>query len=297
MANLKEIRTRISSVSSTRQITSAMKMVSAAKLRKAQDAIIQMRPYAWKLHQILNHCQMCMPNRETPYYSHREIKKVLIIIIGSNRGLCGAFNINVSKKAIALIDKSYRALAASGMVDIYCIGKKAEEYLRSKEYTVVKSRNDLLDDLNFEQVNPFVQTLLDSFTGGTYDRIELVYNQFKNAAVQIVTHETFLPISPPEEFSTPQEIETAKHSFIIEPSEDFMVERLMPKVLKTEFYKALLDSAASEFGARMTSMHKATDNADDLIRELRMQYNKARQSSITNEIIEIVGGAEALNNK
>jgi F-type H+-transporting ATPase subunit gamma len=297
MANLKEIRTRISSVSSTRQITSAMKMVSAAKLRRAQDAIILMRPYAWKLHQILNHCQMCMPNRQTPYYSHREVNKVLIIVIGSNRGLCGAFNINVAKKAISLIEKPYRGLASKGMVDIYCIGKKAEEYLRAKEFTVSRTRHDLLDDLNFEMVNPFIQTLLDSFTGGMYDRIELVYNQFKNAAVQILTHETFLPISPPQEFSTPREIETARHSFIIEPSEDFMVERLMPKVLKTEFYKALLDSTASEFGARMTSMHKATDNADDLIRELRMQYNKARQSSITNEIIEIVGGAEALNNK
>jgi F-type H+-transporting ATPase subunit gamma len=297
MANLKEIRTRISSVGSTKQITNALKMVSAAKLRRAQDAIIHMRPYAWKLHEILNHCQMCMPNLETPYYSHREIKRVLIVVIGTNRGLCGAFNINVAKKAISLAGKEYRALSAKNMVDIYCIGKKTEEYLRAKGCNVANTRHDLLDNLSFEMVNPFIQMLLDSFTGGTYDRIELVYNQFKNAAVQIVTHETFLPLSPAQEFSTPREIEIARHLYIIEPSGDFMVERLMPKVLKTEFYKALLDSAASEFGARMTSMHKATDNADQLIRELRMQYNKARQSSITNEIIEIVGGAEALHNK
>ena len=294
MANLKEIRTRIESVSSTKQITNAMKMVSAARLRKAQDAIIQMRPYAWKLHEILEHCQMCMPNKETPFYSHRKLKKVLIVIIGSNRGLCGAFNINVAKKAIDLTNKEFRELSAKKMVDIYCIGKKAEDYLKAKGYSIVQTRHDLLDELSFENVIPFIQSLLDSFTGGTYDRIEIIYNQFKNAAVQIITRETFLPISLPEEFCTPEEMDMARHTYLIEPSEDFLVGRLMPKVLRTEFYKALLESAASEFGARMTSMHKATDNADQLIKELRMQYNKARQSSITNEIIEIVGGAEAL---
>ena len=294
MANLKEIRTRIESVSSTKQITNAMKMVSAAKLRKAQDAIIQMRPYAWKLHEILKHCQMCMPKKETPYYSHRKLKKALIVIIGSNRGLCGAFNINVAKKAIDLTNKQYRKLSAKKMVDIYCIGKKAEDYLKAKGYSIAQTRHDLVDELSFEYTIPFIQSLLDSFTGGDYDRIEIIYNQFKNAAVQIITHETFLPISLPEEFCTPEEMDLAKHTYIIEPSEDFIVGRLMPKVLKTEFYKALLESAASEFGARMTSMHKATDNADQLIKELRMQYNKARQSSITNEIIEIVSGAEAL---
>jgi F-type H+-transporting ATPase subunit gamma len=295
MANLKEIRTRISSVSSTKQITNAMKMVSAAKLRKAQDAIIQMRPYAWKLHQILFHCQMCMPNRETPYYSHREIKRVLIVVIGTNRGLCGAFNINVAKKAIELTKKEKGQTADSDKVDIYCIGKKAEDFLKGKGCTITSARHDLLEDISFEKVNPFIQQLLDSFTEGYYDRIELVYNQFKNAAVQIVTHETFLPLILPQEFSTPLEIEIARHNYIIEPSEEFMVERLMPKVLKTEFYKALLESVASEYGARMTAMHKATDNANQLITDLRMQYNKVRQSSITNEIIEIVGGAEALN--
>ena len=294
MANLKEIRTRIESVSSTKQITNAMKMVSAARLRKAQDAIIQMRPYAWKLHEILEHCQMCMPNKETPFYSHRKLKKVLIVIIGSNRGLCGAFNINVVKKAIDLTNKEFRKLSAENMVDIYCIGKKAEDYLKAKGYSIVQTRHDLLDELSFENVIPFIQSLLDSFTGGTYDRIEIIYNQFKNAAVQIITRETFLPISLPEEFCTPEEMDLARHTYLIEPSGDFLVGRLMPKVLKTEFYKALLESAASEFGARMTSMHKATDNADQLIKELRMQYNKARQSSITNEIIEIVSGAEAL---
>lgn len=294
MANLKEIRTRIESVSSTRQITNAMKMVSAAKLRKAQDAIIQMRPYAFKLHEILHHLQMCMPHRKTPFYSHREIKKILIVVIGSNRGLCGAFNINVSKKAIDAATKDYRALFDQKMVDLYCIGKKAEDYLKSRGYNITKTRHDLLDELSFEKTIPFTQSLLDSFTNGEYDKIEIVYNQFRNAAVQILTHETFLPLSSPQEFCTPEEIDLARHNFIIEPSGVFLFERLMPKVLKTEFYKALLDSAASEFGARMTSMHKATDNADQLNKELRMQYNKARQSSITNEIIEIVSGAEAL---
>ncbi len=294
MANLKEIRTRIESVGSTKQITNAMKMVSAAKLRKAQDAIIQMRPYAWKLHEILQHCQMCMPKKETPYYSHRELKKVLIITIGSNRGLCGAFNINVCKKAIDLIANDYQELAKANMVDIYCIGKKPEDYLKAKGYTIAHTRHDLIEQLSFENTIPFIQSLLDNFTNGSYDRIEIIYNQFKNAAVQILTHETFLPLSMPEEFCTPEEIDTARYSYIIEPSEDFLISRLMPKVLRTEFYKALLDSVASEFGARMTSMYKASDNADNLTKELQMQYNKARQSSITNEIIEIVSGADAL---
>lgn len=295
MANLKEIRSRIESVSSTKQITNAMKMVSAAKLSKAQDVIIQMRPYAYKLHDILYHCQMCMPKRETPYYSHRGLNRVLIVVIGSNRGLCGAFNINVSKKAIEVFTENYRSLFEAGMVDLHCIGKKSEDYLKSRGYEIDETRHDLLDHLSFEYTNPYIQSLLKSFTGGKYDKIEIIYNQFKNAAVQILTHETFLPLSLPQEFCTPEEIEQARHTYMIEPSEDLIVERLMPKVLKTEFYKALLDSAASEFGARMTSMHKATDNADELIKELRTHYNKARQSSITNEIIEIVGGAEALN--
>lgn len=295
MANLKEIRTRIDSVSSTKQITNAMKMVSAAKLRKAQDAIIQMRPYAYKLHEILHHCQMCMPKKETPYYSHRELKKVLIVIIGSNRGLCGAFNINIAKKAIELATKEYKTFFENKMVDLFCIGSKAEDYLKARGYTIAKTGHDLLDELSFQQTLPFIQSLMDSFTDGSYDKIEIIYNQFKNAAVHIITHETFLPLSLPEEFCSVEEIELARHSYIIEPSGDFLIARLMPKVLKTEFYKALLESAASEFGARMTSMYKATDNADHLIRELRMQYNKARQSSITNEIIEIVSGAQALN--
>ncbi len=294
MANLKEIRTRIDSVSSTKQITNAMKMVSAAKLRKAQDLIIQMRPYAQKLQEVLEHCQMCMPNMETPYYSHRKHQKVLIVIVGSNRGLCGAFNLNVAKKAIELIKKDYKELFSKRKVDLLCIGKKAEEYLKSKDYVITQTRHDLVDDLSFERTISFVQFILDSFTDGTYDKVELVYNQFKNAAVQIITHDTFLPVSIPQEFSSAEDIERAKHTYIIEPSGSFLITRLMPKVLKTKFYKVLLDSSASEYGARMTSMHKATDNADQLIRELRMQYNKARQSSITNEIIEIVGGAEAL---
>ena len=249
MANLKEIRTRIESVSSTKQITNAMKMVSAAKLRKAQDAIIQMRPYAYKLHEILNHCQMCVPHRQTDYSEHREIKRVLIVVIGSNRGLCGAFNINVAKKAIETINKDYRGLYDRKGVDLYCIGKKAEDYLKAKDYVVKNTRNDLLDELSFDNSLPVIQSLLDSFTDGTYDRIDLIYNQFKNAAIQIITRDIFLPLSLPEEFCTPEEMDIAQHTYIIEPSHSFLLERLMPKVLKTEFYKALLESAASEFGA------------------------------------------------
>lgn len=294
MANLKEIRTRIESVGSTKQITNAMKMVSAAKLRKAQDVIIHMRPYAAKLNDIMHHCQMCMPDKETPFYAHREIKRALIVIIGSNRGLCGAFNINVAKKAIELAGNELRELSERKMVDFYCIGKKTEDYMKSKGYDIARTGHDLIDELSFENSLPFIESVLDSFIEGKYDRVVLIYNQFKNAAVQVLTRHDFLPISIPRDFCTPEEIEMARHTYIIEPSEDFLLERLMPKVLKTEFFKALLDSAASEFGARMTSMHKATDNADQLIKELRMQYNKARQSSITNEIIEIVGGAEAL---
>ncbi len=294
MANLKEIRTRIESVSSTKQITNAMKMVSAAKLRKAQDAIMQMRPYAFKLHEILNHLQMCLPHRETPFYSHREVKKVLIVVIGSNKGLCGAFNINVSKKAIDVATKDYRSLFEQKMVDFYCVGKKTEDYLKSRGYSVAKCRHDLIEELSFEKTIPFMQLMMDGFTSGQYDKLEIIYNQFRNAAVQILTHETLLPLSPPQEFCTPEEIDLARHNYIIEPSGDFLLKRVIPKMLKTEFYKAMLESVASEFGARMTSMHKATDNADQLNKELRMQYNKARQSSITNEIIEIVSGAEAL---
>ncbi len=295
MANLKEIRTRIGTVGSTKQITNAMKMVSAARLRKAQDAIIQMRPYARKLHNILDHCQMCMPNIETPYYAHREINKVLIVVIGSNRGLCGAFNIHVAKKAMEVAEKDYPGLYEKGMVDFHCAGKKAEDYLKSKGIPVKETSHDIFENLSFASSIPYSQSLMNSFTEGIYDRIEIIYNQFKNAAVQIVTHDTFLPLPVPSEFCTLEEIDEALYTYIVEPSKAGVVERLMPKVLKTEFYKVLLESVASEFGARMTSMHKASDNADQLIKELRMQYNKARQSSITNEIIEIVGGADALD--
>jgi F-type H+-transporting ATPase subunit gamma len=294
MANLKEIRNRIGTVTSTKQITNAMKMVSAARLRKAQDAIIQMRPYARKLHEILEHCQMCVPNLETPYYAHREVKKVLIIVIGSNKGLCGAFNLNVAKKAIEVATSLHGKLYEKGMVHFHCIGKKTEDYLKARGYAIGQTIHELLEPLTFQTSISYSQSLLDKFSGGEYDRIEIVYNQFKNAAVQVITHEVFLPIPPPVEFSTPEEMDIAQHTYIIEPAHDEVVERLMPKVLKTEFYKALLESAASEYGARMTSMHKASDNADQLIKELRTQYNKVRQSSITNEIIEIVGGAEAL---
>ena len=295
MANLKEIRNRIGSVTSTKQITNAMKMVSAARLRKAQDAIIQMRPYARKLHEILEHCQMCMPDLKTPYYAHRKVENVLIVVIGSNRGLCGAFNLNVAKKAIDVATADHGKLHEKGKVHFHCIGKKIEDYLKAKGCPIEHTGHELFEKLSFETSISYSQSLLDAFTDETYDRVELVYNQFKNAAVQLIAHEAFLPLPPPLDFCTPEEMDLAQHTYIVEPSPDEVVTRLMPKVLKTEFYKALLESAASEFGARMTSMHKASDNANQLITELRTQYNQVRQSSITNEIIEIVGGAEALS--
>jgi F-type H+-transporting ATPase subunit gamma len=298
MANLKEIRTRLATVISTRQITSAMKMVSAAKLRKAQDAIIQMRPYAQKLHEILFHCEACFAVADNKLLSERPVRKVLIIVISSNRGLCGSFNVNVAKSAIHLAQDRFSTQFSAGLVDFLAIGRKGAEYMRSKGYKLVDTRNELFDDLTFENSASFIEMIIEKYLSGEYDHIELVFNRFKNALMQIITNETFLPLKP--EFETEnlpdsKDIQDNKSGeYIIEPSNAFIVERLIPKMLKTDFYKALLDSSASEHGARMTAMHKATDNASQLITELRLTYNKARQSTITNEIIEIVGGAESL---
>lgn len=298
MANLKEIRTRLATVISTRQITSAMKMVSAAKLRKAQDAIIQMRPYAEKLHEILFHCEACFAVAKSKLLTERPARKVLIIVISSNRGLCGAFNVNVAKTAIQLAQEKFSAQHKAGMVDFIAIGRKGAEYMRSKGYKLADTRNELFDDLSFENSASFIEMVIEKYISGEYDHIELVFNRFKNALMQIITTETFLPLKPDIkegnlENEKPMQ-EGKSGDYIIEPSNSFIVERLIPKMLKTDFYKALLDSSASEHGARMTAMHKATDNASQLITELRLTYNKARQSTITNEIIEIVGGAESL---
>ena len=283
MANLKEIRNRITSVSSTMQITSAMKMVSAAKLKKAQDAITAMRPYAEKLTEILQSLSASMDGEVGgDYTSQCEVNKVLVVVITSNRGLCGAFNTNVIKQVKVVAD-SY----VGKQVDIFAIGKKGNDVLR-KTHNVVENKSDVFDHLTFDNVAAISDLLSEKFISGAYDKIEVVYNQFKNAATQIVQTEQFLPLAPVVGAAT------ASSDYIFEPSKEEIVLTLIPKSLKTQLYKSIRDSFASEHGARMTAMHKATDNATELRNQLKLTYNKARQAAITNEILEIVGGAEAL---
>ncbi|MEN8836139.1 MAG: ATP synthase F1 subunit gamma [Polaribacter sp.] len=288
MANLKEIRNRITSIKSTMQITSAMKMVSAAKLKKAQDAIVAMRPYSSKLTELLQNLSATLESDAGGAYStQREVSKVLLVVVTSNRGLCGGFNSSITKTVNRTIAEKY----SDKNVEIFTIGKKGEDVL-SKTCNVVDSRNDIYDELTFDNIAAIAEKLMNLYTEGTYDKIELVYNQFKNAATQLPQVEQFLPIKPIEGGDA-----TAVNSdYIFEPSKEEIVEALIPKSLKTQLYKAVRDSFASEHGARMTAMHKATDNAKDLRDELLLTYNKARQAAITNEILEIVGGAEALNN-
>ncbi|MEM9647566.1 MAG: ATP synthase F1 subunit gamma [Bacteroidota bacterium] len=286
MANLKEIRSRIATVSSTMQITSAMKMVSAAKLKKAQDAITAMRPYANKLTELLQSLSASLDgDAGSKFTDNRQVSKVLIVAITSNRGLCGAFNSNIIKQTNLLINETY----AGKQVDVIAIGKKGNDIL-GKAGNVVANHSRVFDDLTFDNVAAIAQNLMDHFTDGDYDKIELVYNKFKNAATQIVMAEQFLPLVPIEGDSA------NAADYIFEPSKPEIVEQLIPKSLKTQLYKAVRDSFASEHGARMTAMHKATDNATELRDQLKLTYNKARQAAITNEILEIVGGAEALNN-
>lgn len=288
MANLKEIRTRISSVQKTKQVTAAMKMVSAAKLKKAQDAIVQIRPYADKLHEILSNLTGSLNPDDNLYGVQRKADKILLIAINSNKGLCGAFNSNVIKQVNVLTDGIYAEQNQRGNVDVLCIGKQANEILK-KTHKVIGERNSLYDDLSFENVSTLAESIMAEFVEGKYDKVELVYNQFKNARVQILTTEQFLPVLQEEE-------ENNVHSeYIFEPNKEEIVQDLIPKSLKTQFFKAMLDSFASEHGARMTAMHKATDNASDLIQDLNLTYNKARQAAITNEILEIVSGANALS--
>ena len=284
MANLKEIRNRITSISSTMQITSAMKMVSAAKLKKAQDAITAMRPYAEKLTELLQNLSATLDGDVGGEFTkQREVKNVLIVAITSNRGLCGGFNSNVIKEVKTLAN-SY----AGKQVAIFAIGKKGNDLL-SKTHSVVDNQSHVFDDLTFDNVTVIAETLTQKFVSGEYDKIELVYNQFKNAATQIVQVEQFLPLAPIKSDSP-----ESTGDYIFEPSKEEIVLTLIPKSLKTQLYKGIRDSFASEHGARMTAMHKATDNATELRDQLKLTYNKARQAAITNEILEIVGGAEAL---
>ena len=286
MANLKEIRLRITSVGSTMQITSAMKMVSAAKLKRAQDAIIQMRPYANKLTELLENLSASLDSSDGGAYAQeREIKNVLLVTVTSNRGLCGGFNAYIMKRAKALINEDY----ANANVSILSIGKKSSEHFAKNGFNVVSTHDALFADLTFDNVAKIAEGIMDKFVAGDYDKVVLVYNQFKNAATQIIMAENFLPVQPTENEGA------STGDYIFEPVKQEIVEELIPKSLKTQLFKAVLDSHAAEHGARMTAMHKATDNASELKKELTLTYNKARQAAITGEILEIVGGAEALN--
>ena len=286
MANLKEIRLRITSVGSTMQITSAMKMVSAAKLKRAQDAIIQMRPYANKLTELLKNLSASLDSSDGGVYTQeREIKNVLLVTVTSNRGLCGGFNAYIMKKAKALINEEF----ANAKVSILSIGKKSSEHFTKNGFNVASTHDALFGDLTFENVSIVAEGIMEQFVEGDYDKVVLVYNQFKNAATQIIMTENFLPVQAADNDSE------VVVDYIFEPTKQEIVEQLIPKSLKTQLFKAVLDSHAAEHGARMTAMHKATDNASELKKELTLTYNKARQAAITNEILEIVGGAEALS--
>jgi len=287
MANLKEIRNRITSVGSTMQITSAMKMVSAAKLKRAQDAITQMRPYANKLTELLVNLSSSLDSAEGgEFSSERTINNVLIVPITSNRGLCGGFNANIIKQTTALIREDF----ASKNVSILSIGKKSSEYFKNNNYNVVSIHDEIYGDLNYESISNISESIMQDYLDLKYDKVILVYNQFKNAATQNVMREDYLPVESPNDDNA------SIGDYIFEPQKKEIIEQLIPKSLKTQLFKAVLDSHASEHGARMTAMHKATDNASELKKDLTLSYNKARQAAITAEILEIVGGAEALNN-
>ena len=287
MANLKEIRNRITSVGSTMQITSAMKMVSAAKLKRAQDAITQMRPYANKLTELLVNLSSSLDSAEGgEFSSERTINNVLLVPITSNRGLCGGFNANIIKQTVALIKEDF----AGKNVSILSIGKKSSEYFKNNNYNVVSIHDEIYGDLNYESISNISESIMQDYLDLKYDKVILVYNQFKNAATQNVMREDYLPVESPNDDNA------SIGDYIFEPQKKEIIEQLIPKSLKTQLFKAVLDSHASEHGARMTAMHKATDNASELKKDLTLSYNKARQAAITAEILEIVGGAEALNN-
>ncbi|MBQ4547847.1 MAG: ATP synthase F1 subunit gamma [Bacteroidales bacterium] len=320
MANLKEIRTRIESVNSTKQITSAMKMVAASKLRKSQNAIMALRPYAEKFSEIMEAVSKSTSQRDNETTSRdasqqvqnssfdsQQLERLLLIPVSSNKGLCGVFNANVIRATINLIKEEYQELYDKGNVDILCIGAKVEESLKFKKYAVIGNKNELLDKLTYDNIVPFAEMLMQYYNEGKYDRIVFVYNQFKNAATQILVTEQFLPIrslqvnestsqQDNESMSRDMSHEIQDSDFIFQPNKEEILETMIPKSLKLQVYKILLDSFASEQGARMISMTQATDNATELLKELNLTYNKARQSAITNELVEIVSGANAIKN-
>ena len=291
MANLKEVRNRIGSVTSTQQITKAMKMVSAAKLKRATNAIIQLRPYANKLAELLSNLSASLEDGSSPFIEQRVPKKVLIVTVSSNRGLAGAFNANVIKTANNLIAEKYSEQLKAGNVSIISIGKKTQEYYQRRKYNVIGNNSDIYNNLNFASVSVITESIMEGFLKGEFDRVEVVYNQFKNAAVQYLVTEQLLPV--PKAAAKAQA--TNQVDYILEPSKEEIVEQLIPKNIKIQLYKAVLDSNASEHGARMTAMDKATDNAGELLKALKLSYNQARQAAITTELTEIVSGAAALS--
>ena len=290
MANLKEVRNRITSVSSTQQITKAMKMVSAAKLKRATNAIVQLRPYANKLRDILSNLSASLEDSSSPFIQEREPVKVLIVVVSSNRGLAGAFNANVIKTANLLIAEKYSEQLHKGNVSIVAIGKKGQDFYEKRKYNVIGNNNELYTSLTFENASVISEAIMKGFANGDYDRVEVVYNQFKNGGMQILVAEQLLPVP-----RAVQNIDTtSKVDYILEPSQEEIVNELIPKSVKIQLYKAILDSHASEHGARMTAMDKATENAGDLLKALKLSYNQARQAAITTELTEIVSGAAAL---
>ncbi|MDB4925638.1 ATP synthase F1 subunit gamma [Mucilaginibacter sp.] len=293
MANLKEVRNRISSVSSTQQITKAMKMVSAAKLKRATNAIVQLRPYASKLKELLSNLSASLEDGSSPFLQQREPVKVLIVAVSSNRGLAGAFNANVMKTANNLIAEKYSEQLKAGNVSIVAIGKKSQEFYERRKYNVIGNNNELYNNLNFANASLITESIMEGFLKGQYDRVEIVYNHFKNAAMQFLITEQLLPV--PKTELKKDEVKTAQVDYILEPSQEEIVAELIPKNIKIQLYRAVLDSVASEHGARMTAMDKATENAGDLLKALKLAYNQARQAAITTELTEIVSGAAALS--
>ncbi len=294
MANLKEVRNRIASVQSTQQITKAMKMVSAAKLKRATNAIIALRPYATKLKEILENLSASLEGSSSPFIQEREPNKVLIVTVSSNRGLAGAFNMNVIKAANNLIAEKYSEQLKNGNVSIISIGKKTQDFYEKRKYNVIGNNNEVYAALTFENVTKITDAIMAGFIKGDFDKVEVVYNRFRNAAVQFITTEQLLPLPKAEEVAK-ADTKASNVDYILEPSQEEIVEQLIPKSIKIQLYKAVLDSHASEHGARMTSMDKATENAGELLKALKLSYNQARQAAITTELTEIVSGAAALN--
>lgn len=294
MANLKEVRNRISSVSSTQQITKAMKMVSAAKLKRATNAIVQLRPYATKLKDLLANLSASLEDGASPYLQEREPVRVLVVVVSSNRGLAGAFNANAIKAANNLIAEKYSEQLRNGNVSIVAIGKKGHDFFIRRKYNVIGNNNELYQNLNFANTSVITEAIMQGFVNGDYDRVEVVYNHFRNAAVQYLITEQLLPV--PKVETNDNNNSASQTDYILEPSKEEIVAELIPKNIKLQLYRAVLDSHASEHGARMTAMDKATDNAGELLRNLKLSYNQARQAAITTELTEIVSGAAALSN-